>query len=201
MRALFRIGWLAWAAFVALGSSAAAEEVAAGRLLIATDAVRGTVFGEAVIFLTDYGPEGAVGLIVNRPLGAPLTELLPGRPGLEGRSDRAWLGGPVSPDGLLLLVRAGEPIDGARTIVPGIQTSRSATTLDALLAADEPPPFRAYVGYSGWGPRQLDAELARGAWIVAPASEASVFPDDPARLWQELLRRFQPVRVLLPYRG
>jgi putative transcriptional regulator len=82
-------------------------------------------------------------------------------------------------------------------VAPGIQTSRSRITLDALLADAAAPSFRAYVGYAGWGPHQLDAELARGAWVVAPAEVESVFPEEPDSLWRRLLRRFQPIRVEL----
>lgn len=176
-------------------NAASALEVGPGRLLIATDEVRGTVFAEAVVFLLEYGPEGAVGLIVNRPLRAPLETLLPDVAALAGRGDRAWLGGPVSPEGLLLLVHSDEPVEDALGVAPGIHRSRSLATLRALLEDPRAPSFRAYVGYSGWGPRQLDAELARGAWIVAPAEQATVFSEQPASLWQRLLRLFQPLRV------
>jgi len=199
-RSRWRLGLLVGLGFLA-ANAAAAFEVGPGRLLVATDEVRGTVFAEAVIFLLEYGPEGAVGLIVNRPLSAPLESLLPDVTGLSGRGDRAWLGGPVSPGELLLLVHSDEPIEGASRVAPGILASRSAATLTALLADASAPSFRAYAGYSGWGPRQLDVELARGAWVVAPAERATVFPEQPASLWQRLLRLFQPLRAAIQSRS
>jgi putative transcriptional regulator len=180
---------------VAAAPPSAADEPAAGKLLIATHRIEGSVFSEAVVLLLDYGPEGALGLIVNRPLGAPLARLLPDLEGLEGRADRAWLGGPVSPEALMLLVRSSEPVEGARPVAPEVYTSTSITTLEALLGAERPRHFRAYVGYAGWAPGQLEVELARGSWVLAPSAAASIFPEDPAGLWRRLLHRYQPLRV------
>ncbi|MDH3685878.1 MAG: YqgE/AlgH family protein [Myxococcales bacterium] len=181
--------------------AAEAEELATGKLLIATEQLSGSAFDESVILLLDHSSGGAVGLIVNRPLGAPLARWLPDVEALRERQDEAWLGGPVAPTGLLLLIRSAEPLEDAIPLTPGVQWSRSLTTLRALLSGAASPPFRAYAGYAGWGPRQLEGELARGAWIVAPADQASVFPSEPASLWRRLLRRFQPVRVEIQSRS
>jgi len=181
--------------------AAEAEELAKGKLLIATQQLSGSAFDESVILLLVHSPEGAVGVIVNQPLGAPLTRWLPDVDELRERQDEAWLGGPVAQTGLLLLIRSTDPLEKTLSVTPGVQWSRRLETLRVLLADSAAPRFRAYAGYAGWGAGQLERELARGAWIVAPADPASIFPSEPASLWRRLLRRFQPVRVELQSRS
>ena len=174
---------------------AGGEEPGQGKLLIATEQLSGSVFDGAVILLLEHAPDGAVGVILNKPLAAPLTRWLPELEELRSREDEIWLGGPVAPTELVLLIDAESPVSEATTVIPGVLWGRSLTTLLALLADPAKPAFRAYAGYAGWGPGQLEGELERGAWIVAPAEPASIFPQEPASLWRRLLERFRPVRV------
>ena len=176
----------------------AAREPAIGRLLIARSQVGG-LFAESVIVLVDHGAHGSLGLIVNRPLELSVDELLPELPAARGHAEPAYLGGPVAQGQLLLLVRASEPPPGSALVLEGVHVSGSRETLGALLETPGPGvELRAYVGYAGWAPGQLDAEIARGDWLVAPADAAAVFTRAPERLWRELLRRHEAIRVDAP---
>jgi putative transcriptional regulator len=182
-------------ATLALAAPLPSHEPAIGRLLIATPQVGG-FFTESVIVLVDHGAHGDLGLIVNRPLASSLAELLPDIEGAQGHHEPAFFGGPVAPGQMLLLVRAARPPAGSAPVLDGVSVSGSRDTLRALLehpaSGDE---LRAYVGYAGWAPGQLAEEIARGDWLVAPGDAASVFTDEPATLWQTLLKKHQAIEV------
>ncbi len=186
---------LALLATLALAAPLQGREPAIGRLLIATKQVGG-FFAESVVVLVDHGAHGSLGLIVNRPLALSLAELLPDFDGAAAHTERAFLGGPVAPGQLLLLVRSARPPPGATPVLGGVSVSGSRDTLRALL--EHPPAegeLRGYAGYAGWAPGQLAAEIARGDWLVAPGDAASVFTPEPAELWQTLLEKHQGIRV------
>jgi len=196
--ALLGLLWLA--APAAPGSEPASDEPAIGRFLLANRQVSG-FFGETVIVLVDHGPHGSLGLIVNRPVEVTLAELLPELEPAHGRKEHAFLGGPVEPDQLLLLIRSRKPPAGSARVLEGLHVSGSGETLRTLLTeAGEGVEFRAYLGYAGWAPGQLASELARGDWTLAPGDAASVFERDPSGLWEKLLRRHQEIHVERPIR-
>jgi putative transcriptional regulator len=189
MKALALLAVLAWAM---PGSDV---EPALGRFLIAKPQVSG-FFAETVIVLVDHSETGSLGLIVNRPIGSSLAELLPDLAGARGHDEPGFLGGPVATDQLLLLVRAASKPPGAAPVLEGVFVSGSRDTLRALL--EKPAPggeLRAYVGYAGWGAGQLAAEIARGDWLVAPGDAASVFTREPAALWRRLFDKHRTIEV------
>jgi len=179
---------------LACATPASALEPAIGRFLIAKPQVSG-FFAASVIVLVDHGEHGSLGLIVNRPTALPLAEVLPE---LTERREPAFLGGPVAQDQLLLLVR-GEPPPGSARVLDTVHVSGNRDTLKALLAeSGAKHEFRAYVGYAGWAPRQLDGEIARGDWLVANGDDASVFTRESGSLWDELFQKHRTIRVDVP---
>ena len=192
MRALALLAALAWA------TPASDAGPAIGRFLISKPHVGG-FFAETVIVLVDHSEAGSLGLIVNRPIGLSLAELLPELAGTHGHDEPGFLGGPVAPRELLLLVRAGSQPPGAAPVLAHLFVSGSRDTLRMLLEkAPKGSEFRAYVGYTGWAPGQLEAEIARGDWLLAPGDAASVFTHEPAELWQTLWKRHQMIPVRAP---
>ncbi len=168
-----------------------APPLGAGRLLVASRQMLSPLFAQTVILLLQYDQDGAVGLIVNRPTTLLLRQVMPRSELLAERSDRTWLGGPVELAAVFLLIRADEPPPGARQVLPGVQLSTDPETLQHV--AETRGVFRTYLGYAGWGPGQLDGELARGDWHVARADVQSVFSDEPERVWPELIERSEGV--------
>jgi putative transcriptional regulator len=168
---------------------------AAGTFLVANHQVYG-LFAETVIVLLDHDAGGSLGLIVNRPVELTLEELLPGFEEARGREERAWLGGPVEPDKVLLLVRSPQAPGESSPVLDGVHVSGHRDTLRKLLT--EPAKgvtFRAYVGYAGWAPGQLASELGRGDWTLAPGDADSVFTTEPDALWRKLLERHRQIEV------
>jgi putative transcriptional regulator len=148
-------------------------------------------FTESVVLLLAYDSKGAMGLIVNRETGVKLSELLPelefetgDQPGPE-----VFAGGPVSTNSLLLLVRSAEPIDSAEHVFENVYTSASRELLEELATRPGLRRYRAYAGYAGWGPGQLEREVETGSWRILAANSADVFDSSPGEVWRRLIRR------------
>ncbi|WP_447972419.1 YqgE/AlgH family protein [Nitrospira sp. Kam-Ns4a] len=162
---------------------------AKGVFLIASPALVDPNFRETVVLLCEHGPQGTLGLIVNRPSPVLLADALPGIAALKGTKHRLFLGGPVQPTGVLLLFRVKEAPPDARQVMDGVFLGGSVEFMERLLDKAGPgETFRAYAGYAGWAPGQLEAEMAMGSWATLQADPASVFDRDPDGLWGELLQ-------------
>jgi putative transcriptional regulator len=170
-----------------------------GHFLIATPAITGPTFAQTVVLLLAHGSTGSVGLIVNRPTSLPLRDMLPDEASLRGRDDRVHLGGPVAHGELLLLVRSDAPPPDSRPVLAGVHVTASVAALrEAIAAGATAQRLRAYVGYAGWAPGQLAAEIARGDWTLAPGEAELVFHDSPDAVWPALRRDWGGRHVRAP---
>src|SRR5262245_34052993 len=163
---------------------------ARGRFLVATRGMADPEFEESVALLLDADDGGATAVVVNRPSDVKLSTLLPAVAALRERSDVAFLGGPVLPTHLVVLVR-GKPVSGtAERLFADVHvlTARQAIR-DALAAGIPRQRLRAYVGHAGWMPGQLDAEIQEGDWIVIAADPALVFAEHAETVWRQLIER------------
>ena len=171
----------------------------AGRFLVATRQIDGPVFGRSVVLLLDYSHAGALGLIVNRPTAMSLHELLPALDEITDRQDRVFLGGPVETQMMVFLIRSESIPPDSQRVIGDIHATGSADALRKMIEQDAPESrFHAYVGYAGWGPGQLDAEIARGDWYVAPADPDQVFDPSLGDLWERLVFEHEGMPVLAP---
>jgi putative transcriptional regulator len=173
------------------GRPSETEKPATGRFLVATEQVRGSFFQHSVVLLLSYTADGAIGVVVNRRTDIALEELVQGAVGGTGA---LYLGGPVSRNSVLVLLRAGSPPERAVRIAGDLfLTVDPALLLDHTGDPAAARDLRVYTGYAGWGPGQLDAEIARGDWIVASEGADAVFDDTPDELWKKLHRRHHRV--------
>src|SRR5580765_6108013 len=129
-------------------------------------------FNRTVILLIKHSHEGAFGLVVNRPLvttGRVVVSLDQREQVSTDRELEVWIGGPVEPERSWILV-GEDPVGEAQfvrvPISPGLYLSTSPALLQQLLAPNPPDRTRLIVGYSGWGPGQLEAELEASAWLM-----------------------------------
>lgn len=183
---------------VGLGFAAATTAPAKGRLLIATRSIHGPPFGESVVLILHYQSEGAIGLILNRPLPISVAELLPKVDEVAGRSDRAHFGGPVEPNRVWILLRSASVPEASEALGGDLYATTSLETLRAIAGTGgSDRRYRAYVGYAGWAPGQLDAEIARGDWLVDSRDPGAVFEIDPSELWPDLIERNSGIQVRL----
>ena len=161
-----------------------------GRLLVATPLLVEPTFHRTVILLLDHNDEGALGLVVNRPLEVDVSAVLPGWQAFATAPGRLYQGGPVQADSALGLVAVpGDDEDplGVKRIIGSL----------GLVDLDTPPEvvagsvagLRIFAGYAGWSGGQLEGEIGQGAWYVVDAEPRDPFSDRPERLWREVLRR------------
>jgi putative transcriptional regulator len=164
---------------------------AKGRFLVARRNVNDPRFAETVILLIAYSDQGAMGLMINRPTDVRLTSALPKMKELRDRPDRVFVGGPVSPSAMLLLIGSATPPEGAQPVFGDVYVSGKLETLRrALEKSGKTHRLRAYAGYAGWGPGQLDHEISRGDWAIGPADAGTVFDMPSGDIWPKLIDRF-----------
>ena len=178
------VTWLVFLAWLLPATAGADQRPAKGKLLVATELVRGDLFNETVVLLLHYDETGAMGLVVNRPTEIEPDELLSDVDAITDYSGTLYWGGPVRMNTVSALLRTDTPPQGAKAIVDSVY---SVPIDDGL--ADAPAHegrLRFFLGYAGWSAGQLDHEMARGSWHVVPASDEAVFADDPRELWQRL---------------
>jgi putative transcriptional regulator len=147
-------------------------------------------FSESVVLLLEYDAKGALGLIVNRPTDVQLTDLLPEVEELKERTDIVYLGGPVSKNRIVLLMRSEQhPLEAGRVFADTYVSSSMETLKRVVSTSRGGGTFHAYVGYAGWGPGQLDHEVSRGDWHISSADEATVFDKASEEIWPELIEK------------
>ena len=162
-----------------------------GKLLVATPSMDDPNFTKTVIFIVEHDEHGALGIVLNRVLGAaPAADVLKG---LGIRSDGAsgqikvFLGGPVSPEAAFILHSTDYANPDTRKITNGIAVTGDAEILEAISRGKGPRKSLLSLGYAGWGPGQLESEIAHEAWYVAPADPSIVFGDDIDGKWRQAL--------------
>lgn len=153
-----------------------------GCLLVASPELRDPNFEHTVVLIIHHDEEGSFGLVLNRPLGQTLAEVLPDLSATAGEVP-VLHGGPVQM-GMLQLVSRSEA--AGRVIVPSLSVGTALSEL--LESTADQSDLRAFLGYSGWGAGQLEDETAAGGWIVAPARSGHVFEVKPEELWATVLR-------------
>lgn len=166
-----------------------APQLGKGIFLVATPALRDPNFRQTVVLLCEHGPEGALGVVVNRPTAIQLSEVLPQVPVLEGQRHVFFSGGPVQPNHVLILYRLSQELSDTHHVFDGVYLGGDMKALEQVLTVPSgTEAIRAYVGYSGWGPGQLESEMKSGSWILLPADPAVVFEKDPGDIWPDILR-------------
>jgi len=148
-------------------------------------------FAKSVVLLCEHAPEGAFGLVVNRQSDIAAAEAVRLEPPVDDPNDLPLLiGGPVEPErGWILTAQAPEHVEH-RSVGAGLYLSASPLLLRRALMA-RPLPKRTVVlaGYAGWGPGQLDSELAESAWLIMPVELDLIFEIPSTSAWEMAIRR------------
>jgi len=175
----------------AVVARAADAPLANGVFLVAKPDLPDPNFRETVVLITQ--PEvggGPLGVIVNRPLAARLSEVIPGATSLPAQFDRIYGGGPIAPNGLLFLVRSHERPQRSLQVLADVYLSRDAGIIEQIVRGEAAvAAFRAYAGYSGWARGQLQAEIMRGGWYLIQADADTIFSADASTVWTDLIKR------------
>jgi putative transcriptional regulator len=167
------------------------DELAKGKLLVASKQIKGSLFAESVVLLLDYGSHGATGLIINKPTSVKISSVLPDVKGLQDKPDTLYLGGPVSENQIIMLIRSERKHEEAIHIFENVYFSFSKSLLQNMIDEEnEGEGFHLFAGYSGWASGQLEREILRGDWYVMEGEGGIVFNQYPHRIWDELIRKF-----------
>lgn len=159
-------------------------------LLLSMPQMQDPNFARTVVLLCDYRPEGAFGLVMNRPTDMAAREMVRLDPPVRGGNElRLFVGGPVQPERGWILMPEPPDEPEFRTIVEGLYLSASPEVLRRVLEAQPAPRARVLAGYAGWGPGQLDEELAASAWLIGDVELDLIFDVEPTAMWDTAIRR------------
>lgn len=172
---------------------AAQRVMLAGQLLVARDELRDPRFVRSVIYIVHHGATGAMGLIVNRPIGeTSLSELVEqaglDNTGIKGKI-RVHFGGPVEPGQGFVLHTTDYKIEGTEVIEGGIAVTVRSEILRAIGTGTGPRQSLFALGYAGWAPGQIEAEIKAGAWEIVPADRMLVFDENAETKWERAMAR------------
>lgn len=174
-------------------AAAPAQESLKGDLLVAAPSIRDSRFRHTVIYMVRHDAKGALGLIINRPLGkvklAYLYERLGLLPPKARREIPMHYGGPVNPDRGFVLHDATPKFPGDMPAGEGIGVSPFEPVLRAMAKGEAPKQFLFIIGYAGWAPGQLEGEMRRGDWLIASPDDALLFGKKHEGKWKRAIGR------------
>ncbi len=158
------------------------HESVRGRLLVAAPDLGDPNFRRTVVVMLAHDPEGALGLVVNRPTDISVDEAVPGWHGSSSAPAVLFLGGPVDSESVVAVGVARK--GGSEGSLPG-----GFAPIDLDADPDDFHSVRTFIGYSGWGAGQLDGELRAGGWLVLDLVPSDLTSAKPDALWRAVLRR------------
>jgi len=167
-----------------------------GQLLIAAPALSGSPFERTVILIAQHNRDGALGIVVNRPLDRrPIADLLAAL-GADAKgvkdSVRVFLGGPVSPEVAFVVHSAEYRLADTVDIDGRVALTAAPDVLRDIGFGKGPSKSLVAFGYAGWAASQLDDEIGRGDWYNMPEDPALVFDDDRSKVWTDAMARRKP---------
>jgi putative transcriptional regulator len=158
-----------------------------GNFLIASANLLESNFKRTVLLMCEHNEQGSLGFILNRPMEFKVCEAIAGFDEIE---EPLHMGGPVQVDTVHFLHTRGDAIEGSQEILPGLFWGGDKEQLSYLINTSviRPSEVRFFLGYSGWGAGQLEAEFDEGSWYTASASSEVVFSDEYERMWSRTVR-------------
>jgi putative transcriptional regulator len=163
-----------------------------GRLLLASPALQGGMFERSVVLLSEHSlADGAFGLVLNRPTGKVVGDVLPKAAFRPLRHVEVHQGGPVEEKNLFFSAFWWDETNG-------LQASNQISAEEAMKMQQRPGMLlRAFVGYSGWSPGQLEEEMQSQSWMVAKPSRNLLGWSHDVTMWSSVLRELSPFHKLL----
>ena len=175
----------------AAASIAVAEGFLTGQLLVAMPAMADPRFAQSVIYVCAHTADGAMGLVVNRPIVKPsfdeLLRQLEVAPVPPVRRIRLCAGGPVENGRGFVLHTVDWTGEGSLRVNDSLALTASLDVLKAIAGGGGPREGLLALGYAGWAPGQLDSEIQQNAWLSVPASETIVFDAGHDTKWHRAL--------------
>lgn len=144
------------------------QKLKTGHFLLATDMLEESFFENAIVLLLDYSEiEGAYGIVINKNSHIPLNEVFSGLPTADWKPQAFFLGGPVEESQIQMIQLSPDLSTAPQEFLPGLYVGgKVEDNLEAVERILFSPDCRLVLGYSGWGPNQLETEIKEGAWDV-----------------------------------
>ena len=186
---------LASAALLVAGRPTGAETRASlsGQFLVASPSMGDPRFDRAVILMMRHGADGALGIVINKPVGErPLANLLEifGEKGSNATGQvRIFAGGPVQRELGFVVHTADYRRSGTLDVDGRVAMTSSREILRDIAANQGPKKSLIAFGYAGWAPGQLEGEMERRVWSIAPADETLIFDEDREKVWESAFSR------------
>jgi len=176
-------------------AATAAERSLAGQLLVASRENNDRRFAEAVIYLVKHSGEGALGLIVNKPIAkGSLRDVMKGF-GIDSKAAAGEIvvhyGGPVGRQQGFVLHSDEMLLDSSTRVKDGIAMTADAKMLQALAFGTGPRQALLILGYAGWAPGQLEMELRANSWFTTSADKSLIFSPDAEKKWRRAMDKRQ----------
>ncbi|MGE0383959.1 MAG: YqgE/AlgH family protein [Gammaproteobacteria bacterium] len=160
--------------------------------LIAMPSLMDPNFHHTVTYICAHGEEGAMGIVINRPMELNLAEVLSQmdlRPATDAIAQRpVFEGGPVQQDRGFILHRPTGGWASSIDVTKELAVSTSRDILEAIARGDGPDDMLVALGYAGWGAGQLEREMAENAWLSGPADPNVIFTTPPEGRWRASAR-------------
>ena len=159
----------------------------AGRFLISEPFMHDSNFQRSVVLLVEHSDRGSLGFVMNRQLKVRIDEVVDEMPRIDAP---VFIGGPVEQSTLHYVHRLGDELAGSRIVYDDVYWGGDFEELKEMiqLRQVDSSDILFFVGYSGWGPDQLQTELERKSWIVAPENAQFVFQDSYRDMWRQVLK-------------
>ena len=160
--------------------------------LIAMPSLADPNFARTVTYMCVHNDDGAMGIVINRPLELELGEVLAQMDlAAEDHAVRArpvFQGGPVQTDRGFILHRPAQSFDSTMQVTAEVGLSTSRDILAAMSDGDGPEESLVALGFAGWSPGQLEQEMADNAWLSGPADPSIMFTAPPSERWSRAAR-------------
>jgi len=166
-----------------------------GKLLVATPEMGDPRFSETVIYVVKHNVEGAFGLVINRPVAkGPIRDLLQGF-GVENKNVKGEVvihyGGPVGQNQGFVLHSDDVLLEDSTKVKDGIAMTSDSKLIEAIGLGKGPRQYLIILGYAGWAPGQLEAEIDANAWFVVTGDKALIFGNDAEKKWRRAMDKRQ----------
>jgi len=151
------------------------------QFLIAMPSLNESIFSHTITYICDHSDDGAMGLVINQPLGINMSEIYQQLEctDVDHHRDEAVLcGGPVQPERGFILHTPDQRWESSLAVSEDIMLTASRDIIDAMSRNQGPEKFLVALGYAGWDAGQLEDEIANNAWLTLPA-EANILFDTP----------------------
>ena len=163
-------------------------EFLTNQFLVAMPGMSDPNFSQTVTLVCEHSAQGALGIVINRPLSMTLGEVFL-QLGLDTSKARlaaepVLQGGPVQTDRGFVLHSPGPRWDSTLPVSERLHLTTSRDVLDALARGEGPEEAVVALGYAGWDAGQLEAEMVQNAWLTVPADERLLFSTPVAERWQ-----------------